>query len=403
MPSVHKKQRKDRKSSPYYYAAFRGADGRQYFRSTKKTDYKEALGVALDFERMARGVQTEAHYRRVAAEIYERSAGKPINYHTCGQWLTQWLNNCKATVDERTLETYESTLRDFREFLGEQRTGAPLVSITPEEIIAFRDEMKTRGTAPSTINNRVRKVLSAPFEEARRLGYVTINPCAAVKQLKEPTSKSKRSRQAFTAAQIEALLDVARTDKWKGKGWEGAIVCGMTTALRLGDIVNMTWEQVDLAAATVTLDPQKKDEDVLTIPLHPSFVAWLKDRERGIGKAPIFPHLHGRTPGGANGLSRIFKRIMDEANVRGQITRHGADAEKRKELGARAGRTLTSLSFHSLRHTATSLMANAGVAAETRKKITGHTDDTVHAGYTHTELGVLRSAVEKIAVPGGKK
>ena len=82
MPSIHKKQRRDRKSSPYYYASFRGADGRQYYRSTKKTDQKEALAVAMDFERMARGLLTEAHYRKVAAEIYERAAGKPLNFYT---------------------------------------------------------------------------------------------------------------------------------------------------------------------------------------------------------------------------------------------------------------------------------------------------------------------------------
>jgi integrase len=402
MPSIHKKQRPDRKSSPFYYASFRGADGRQYYRSTKKTKREEALAVALDFERMVRGVQTEAHYRKVAAEIYERTAGKPLNFHTCTAWLDQWLKNTKATVDERTYDDYESVLDDFRGFLGE-RAGGPLAAVTVDDVTEFRDRLASRGVAPSTVNKNVRKILSLPFEAARRLGYVTINPCAAVKKLKETTAKSKRERQAFTADQIEALLTAARGDKWKDKGWDGAIVCGMTSALRLGDIVNMTWEQVDLAKATVTVDPQKKQDDAQIIPLHPAFITWLKSRDRGIAKAPVFPHLHGRKPGGANGLSSTFKRIMDAANVRGQITRRGADAKKRKELGARAGRTITSLSFHSLRHTATSFMAEAGVAKDTRKKITGHTDDRVHEIYTHVEIETLRTAVEKIVVPGGAK
>jgi integrase len=403
MASVHKNQRKNGKASPFYYAFFRGADGRQYYKSTKKTKREEALAVALDFERMVRGVQTEAHYRKVAAEVYERTAGKPLNFHTCGQWLTQWLKNTKATVDERTYDNYESVLDDFRGFLGEHHTAGPLAAITPEDVTAFRDKLATRGVAPSTANKNVRKILSLPFEAARRLGYLTLNPCAAVKKLKETTAKSKRERQAFTAEQIEALLDVARSDKWKDKGWDGAILCGMTSALRLGDIVGMTWEQVDLDKATVTVDPQKKQDDAQIIPLHPAFIAWLKSRDRGIGMAPIFPHLHGRKPGGANGLSRTFKKIMDEAKVHGRITRHGADEATRKELGARAGRTITSLSFHSLRHTATSFMAEAGVAKDTRKKITGHTDDRVHEIYTHTELETLRAAVNKITVPGGAK
>jgi integrase len=403
MASVHKKQRRGRKASPFFYAYFRGADGRQYYRSTKETDRKAALAVAMDYERMVRGVQTEAHYRRVASEIFERKSGKPLNFHTLGDWLDQWMKNTTATVDARTLENYKSVVDDFREFAGDQRTVGPLAAVTPEDVTNFRDELQSRGAAPSTVNKNIRKILALPFEEARRLGFITINPCAAVKKLAETTPQSKRSRQAFTTEQIEALLAVARSDKWKDKGWDGAIIAGMTTALRLGDIANMTWGQLDLDAATVTVDPDKKQDDAQTLPLHPDFVRWLKGRTAGIGMAPVFPHLHGRTPGGANGLSRTFKKIMDAAGVHGQITRRGADAEKRKELGTRAGRTITSLSFHSLRHTATSLMANAGVAADTRKKITGHEDDRVHAGYTHHEMSTLRAAVNKITVPGGAK
>ena len=91
---------------------------------------------------------------------------------------------------------------------------------------------------------------------------------------------------------------------------------------------------------------------------------------------------------------------MDEAGVVGEIIRHGGSAEQRKEAKASAGRTITALSFHSLRHTATSLMANAGVAADTRKAITGHRDDRVHENYTHHQLEKLREAVGLIPVPG---
>ncbi len=91
---------------------------------------------------------------------------------------------------------------------------------------------------------------------------------------------------------------------------------------------------------------------------------------------------------------------MDDAGVVGEIIRQGGSAEQRKEAKASAGRTITALSFHSLRHTATSLMANAGVAADTRKAITGHRDDRVHETYTHHQLEKLREAVGLISVPG---
>jgi integrase len=69
---------------------------------------------------------------------------------------------------------------------------------------------------------------------------------------------------------------------------------------------------------------------------------------------------------------------------------------------ARTGRQTSSLTFHSLRHTATSQMANAGIEADQRKAITGHSDDRVHDRYTHYEMDTLKQAVKKIDVPKPK-
>jgi integrase len=355
--------------------------------------------IAHEWETLARGNPTEAHFRRVASDLYQHMAGKPLHFHSCGEWLESWLKSTKSSVSERTYDRYSGTIDDFRKFLGE-RDKAPLASITPDEVTAYRDQLQKRGLAASTVNLCIRKTIAAPFESARRLGYITVNPCAPVKAVKDKVAKSQARRRPFTSEQIGSLLTTSRSEKWKDTGWEGAILCGMTTALRLGDIVNLTWGEIDLGAETLTTAAKKTGEE-LKIPLHSAFVAWLGKQTRGIGKAPVFPKLHGRSIGGANGLSRKFKKLMDEAGVVGEIIREGGTAEQRKDAKAGAGRTITALSFHSLRHTATSLMANAGVAADTRKAITGHRDDRVHENYTHHELEKLREAVGLITVPGG--
>jgi integrase len=393
MASVHKVNRTEGKSSPYWYAAFRSADGRAFFKSTKKKTRAEALSVAMEYERMARGHVTEAHYRRVATELYERTAGEQLNFHTAGAWLGEWLANTKATVKAGTYEKYRGTVDDFRAFLG-KRAGAPLASITPKEILAYRDALQERGLAASTINLAIRKTLGAPFEAARKLGYVTLNPCAAIKPVRDNVAKPRR--QPFTPGQIAALLKTT-----KGTNWEGAILCGMTTALRLGDIAGLTWAQIDLPAGLLRLTSTKTETEQ-RIPLHPAFVAWLGNQTRGIGKAPVFPKLYGRKTGGCRGLSQLFRALMEDAGVIGAVIRKGvtAEAKKKAENKARTGRATSTLSFHSLRHTATSLLANAGIAADTRKAITGHADDRVHEAYTHYELETLRAAVESIPVPG---
>jgi integrase len=96
------------------------------------------------------------------------------------------------------------------------------------------------------------------------------------------------------------------------------------------------------------------------------------------------PHLAGLKPGGRHGLSEGFKRIMRKA---------GLDRERVKSAG---GRQLSRRTFHALRHSFTGALANQGVAAEVRMKLTGHKTDAVHRGYTHHALEKLRAAVEKI-------
>jgi integrase len=73
---------------------------------------------------------------------------------------------------------------------------------------------------------------------------------------------------------------------------------------------------------------------------------------------------------------------MARAGVEGKITRHTA-----------GGRANSSLSFHSLRHSFNSAMANAGVAQEIRQKLTGHASAEMNAIYTHHELAPLRAAI----------
>lgn len=52
--------------------------------------------------------------------------------------------------------------------------------------------------------------------------------------------------------------------------------------------------------------------------------------------------------------------------------------------------------FHALRHSFTSALANAGVSPEFRMKLTGHRSEAIHSGYTHHELKTLREAVGRL-------
>jgi integrase len=67
---------------------------------------------------------------------------------------------------------------------------------------------------------------------------------------------------------------------------------------------------------------------------------------------------------------------------------------KRFKVGG--DRMISRRTFHALRHSFTSGLANAGVAPELRMKLTGHSSERVHRGYSHHDMEVLKDAMAKL-------
>jgi integrase len=171
-----------------------------------------------------------------------------------------------------------------------------------------------------------------------------------------------------------------------GEDWRGAILFSYYTGARLQDVANIRWDSIDLPNKLITYTARKTKERVI-VPAHPALETHLLSLPApDNGKAFVFPKLAGRDTSGRSGLSRTFARIMARAKIAGELVR-----ERNKK-----GRTIRSLSFHSLRHSFNSAMANAGVSEELRMKLTGHVTREQHKKYTHHELAPLRAAIGKI-------
>jgi integrase len=79
------------------------------------------------------------------------------------------------------------------------------------------------------------------------------------------------------------------------------------------------------------------------------------------------------------------------------MQRAGIDGGIIRERRGAAGRSVSALSFHSLRHSFNSALANAGVSQELRQKLTGHASEAMNTLYTHHELQTIRNAVASIS------
>jgi integrase len=377
MASLHKDPRG---KSPFWYCAYRLPNGQRTFRSTKLTDRKAADEFCRRLEYASHeskaGRLTENRARELISEIVEHATGEPLRNYTAEDWLHEWLQGKKATKAEGTFLKYENAINGFLTSIG-NRAKFNVNQIAPRDVLRFRDAQILDGKNPSTANDQV-KIVRMAFATARKLGYITHNPADAVEMLPESAETAK---QPFDIEQVKALLKAAPGD------WRGAIMVALYTGARLQDVANMRWESVDLQNNWISFRAGKTKQR-LKLPMHEALRDFLLELPTAdTSKAFLFPSLAGKGTGGRSGLSMAFARIMQRAKVRGEVTR---------ERSGKAGRTVNSLSFHSFRHTLTSIMANAGVPVEVRQQFTGHASAEMNQHYTHHEIATLRAAIEKL-------
>jgi integrase len=158
----------------------------------------------------------------------------------------------------------------------------------------------------------------------------------------------------------------------------------------------LSWDAVDLQAKRISLIPAKtkKKKREVRIPIQPDLLAYLLAAPvaQDSPTAPVFPTLAKKKPNGRGGLSEQFVALMAAAGVdRGKPSRQ---IEEGAERGA--GRVTWERGFHSLRHTFTSWLRNAGVSEEDRMALTGHSTRDSHAIYSHADEAALRKAISKL-------
>ena len=175
--------RKDAKGrSPYWIACYSAADGRRLQKSTKQTDRKKALEIALTLERAEKlagqGTLTETRARALLAEVLERTTGDSLPFHTVEGFLRDWLNGKEISKAKTTFRNYVQTVEGFIAHLG-KRAKLSISSITPKDISTFRNAEIASGKNPNSVRFTV-KNLRVPFNAARRQGIITTNPAEAV-------------------------------------------------------------------------------------------------------------------------------------------------------------------------------------------------------------------------------
>lgn len=372
MASIHKRPR-----TPYWFAAWRGQGGRLFLRSTKQIERGKAQTVALEFERAAKlamsGDLTESQVRAVLGHILEKcNTGESLRAPAIKDWLNEWLAAKEASKAASTGERYGQIVREFITHLGD-RAERPLTALTARDIQSFLTKRTKAGCGPTTVQLDG-KILRTALNLARRQGLISVNVAEAV----ELPERDSVERGTFNATEIKLLVDTAEGE------WKTLILVGYFTGARLADCCKLRWDSIDLANGTMRYTQTKTGKEV-TVPLHPDLQTCLeKLASSDKPETFVLPDMADKGSGGRHGLSESFKRIVRKA---------GLDLQTVQGKGSRK---ISKRTFHALRHSFTSALANAGVASELRMKLTGHTSAAIHRGYTHHEMEPLRNAVTKL-------
>jgi len=373
-------------ASPNWLCYYTDRHGKRRTKSSLTRNKREAERICAKIqsvEDQARtGNITEEKARRVIERVVGEimaESGAPIERKSVREHFASWLKAFEAEQSEGTYTRYNGIVTTFLNFLNGKSSGN-LAALKAEDVERYRDHLQSR-VAPATVNTHL-KVIRVGLEKAVKQGIFDRNPARLVDNL--DTNGDRHERRAFTLAELKKLLAVC------GDDWKTAVLFGTYTGLRLGDIQSLTWANLDLQTKELTIRTQKTGR-VQILPLAKPLLTHIESLPAGDDpKAALCPSFQGKT---VSWLSNQFYELMASA---GLVQSRGDHRKKEGKSGRSARRKLSDISFHALRHTATSLLKNAGVSDVVARDIVGHESAAVSRNYTHIDADTKRVALDKL-------
>ena len=228
------------------------------------------------------------------------------------------------------------------------------------------------------------KIIKMVFRSARLDGYLWQDPAEGVKTVK---NREPLTRRPFTLDELRAILAVADAE------WQSLIKFGLYTGQRLSDLASLTWSQIDLSREEIRITTRKTVKPLL-IPIAAPLREDLLSQPTGDNpKAPVHPRayaiIHAQN-GRVGTLSNQFTELLVAAGFR-----EPRDHQSRG-IGRGGKRVGMDTSFHSLRHTAVSLLKDAGIPDAVVMALVGHESAAMSHRYTHVGKEALSRAAQSL-------
>ena len=305
--------------------------------------------------------QAELALGKIRAEIVEGKFLDPVKGDkiTYGEILERYLKEHSAVRKGWYAHREDTYL--VKELKA--RFGAVLLKdLTLERISPYIEELQRKGKAASTLNHRI-NLLKHSLKLAKEWGYVRHNPLADLKRLREPAGRVCYLQPDELRRLLDELPDYLRP----------VVLVAANTGMRLGEILSLRWEQVNVGRRVISLTRTKNGEP-RGVPLNATVMDVLRELARERMRQELKPPYVFTNP--LTGDRWVYIGRAFTAAVK------------------RAG--LSNFRFHDLRHTAASWMVMSGVDLLTVKEILGHKDLRMTERYSHLSPGHRLDAVVKL-------
>lgn len=280
---------------------------------------------------------------------------------TVGAFLARWLEDVvRHRVRWSTFRGYE---QDVRIHLAPAIGALPLSKLTGQHLAGLYASLLAAGQSPRSVE-RIHGTIHQAMRQAVRWDLVGRNPADLV----SPPRPKRTEIRALSGDETRALLDAAAGDEL-----EALYVLAVTTGMRQGELLGLTWPAVDVAGGWIevraalvrrpggqwSLDEPKTSKSRRRIRLSAAGVAALRSHRARQGEARLLVGSDWQD----NGLvfADPFGGPLDGRHVTSRLF---------SGLLARAG--LPRIRFHDLRHTFATLQLASGTHPKLVQEVLGH-------------------------------
>ncbi|MBM4169071.1 MAG: hypothetical protein FJ215_07935 [Ignavibacteria bacterium] len=298
--------------------------------------------------------------RRQTYQVFlERNPAEVEQQALCLQEAeNQYLDYVSTNFSPTTVNVYRNISSQFNKFIGNPRIN----EITIRDIELYKSS-RIRTVSPSTVNHELRGH-KAFFNRLVIWDLLPRSPMNGVKTIRI----TEKTRPYLSKEELQRLLDYT-----SGTPLHDIILLTVMTGLRRGELINLTWEDIDFARGTILVRSRKNHQTKAgkkrVLPMNTTARILLGQMKGRQGR--LFSGERGGLLNG-NLLRARFKRTVRAC---------GLDSR---------------LHFHSLRHTFASLLVKEGVSLYHVQKLLGHSSPRVTEIYAHLGGAELLGSVEKL-------